>query len=85
MTPNELRTFTAAIILSGLFANKDAARIDIEVHEAIIATDALLEGLNDLEPLKKRIIEWSERRRKGCTPPNPEPGWYPKDRYPPAE
>ena len=42
------------------------------VQEAIKTTDVLLEGLNDMEPLKKRIMEWSEKRRNGSTSPKPQ-------------
>jgi len=68
MTNKELRTLTAAQILSGLLASNSAKAMfgfwrDMKVQEAIFFTDALFEGLDDLEPLKKRIIEWSERRR----------------------
>jgi hypothetical protein len=71
MTNQEVRTFTAAIILAGQYAEGDSVSRDIMVQEAIRTTDVLLEGLNDMEPLKKRITEWSEKRRKGSTPPEP--------------
>jgi hypothetical protein len=81
MTHDELRTLTAAVILSGLFANKDATVRDIEVQEAVLSADALIEALRDIEPIKKRIAEWSEKRRetsihlKESYAPK---GWYPQ-------
>ena len=69
MTNQEVRTFTAAIILSGQYAEGDSIFRDAMVKEAIKTTDTLLEGLNDMEPLKKRIAEYCESRHKGYTPP----------------
>ncbi|MDR0476091.1 MAG: hypothetical protein LBH43_20790 [Treponema sp.] len=82
MPDNELRTLTAAIILSGLFANRDATRRDVEVQEAVLSADTLLEALNDLAPLQQRIRDYCEKRRTSVTPKDkPSTGWYPKDRY----
>jgi len=72
MTNQEVRTIVAAIILAGQYAEGDSVNRDIMVQEAIKTTDVLLEGLNDMEPLKKRIMEWSEKRRNGSTPPKPK-------------
>ena len=69
MTNQEVRAFTAAIILAGKYAEGDSVRRDLMVLEAIITTDALLEGLSDTGPLRKRIVDWSESRRKDTTPP----------------
>jgi len=64
MTSQDVRAFTAAIILAGQYAEGDAVNRDIMVQEAIKTTDALLEGLNDMEPLNKRVTEYFENRRK---------------------
>jgi len=68
MTNQEVRTFTAAIILAGQYAEGDSVNRDIMVQEALKTTDVLLEGLNDMEPIKKRIADYCEKRRKGSTP-----------------
>jgi hypothetical protein len=69
MTSQEIRTFTAAIILAGQYAEGDSLYRDSMVLEAIKTTDALLEALDDIESLKKRKAEYYEKRRKGSTPP----------------
>jgi len=69
MTENELRTIAASIVLCGQYAEGDSVNRDIMVEEAIKTTDALLEALCDIETLKKRITERSEKRRKGSAPP----------------
>jgi len=72
MTNQEVRTFTAAIILAGQYAEGDSIFRDAMVQEANKTTDALLEGLHDMEPLNKRIAEYCEKRRNGSTPPKPK-------------
>jgi hypothetical protein len=63
MTNQEVRAFAAAIILAGQYA-EGATQRDMMVQEAILTADALLEGLDDMEPLKKRIEGFYESRRK---------------------
>jgi len=60
MTDNELRTIAASVILSGQYAAGSSVSRDRMVQNAIKMTDILLEGLNNIEPLKKRITEYCE-------------------------
>ena len=83
MTEQELRTLTAAIILGGRGAERNSTQRDIMVKKAVLTTNTLFEGLKDLALLEKRIAEWSNKKRTAGPPQNV--GWYPKDRYPPAE
>jgi len=72
MTSQEVRTFTAAIVLAGQYAEGDSVNRDIMVREAIKTTDALLEGLSDMKPLEKRIKDYCEKRCKSLTSPRPQ-------------
>ena len=72
MTSQDIRTFTAAIILAGQYAEGNSISRDLMVQEAIKTTDALLEVLCDIEPLMKRITEWGEKRRNNSAQPKPK-------------
>jgi len=67
MTSQEVRAFTAAIILAGQYAEGDSFSRDRMVLNAIKTTDILFEALCDIEPLKKRITEGGRK-----TPPEPK-------------
>jgi hypothetical protein len=69
MTNQEIRTFAAAVILSGQLANKERGLRDIEIHEAISTADTLLEAVKNPASLNKRIAEYCKSR--GYKPPKP--------------
>jgi hypothetical protein len=79
MTNQEIRTFATTIILAGQYA-EGATQRDMMVQEAILTTDVLLEGLDNMEPLKKRIEGFTkaagkERRlRKNSLPRRKQAG-----------
>jgi hypothetical protein len=50
MTHDELRALVAAIILSGQLAGESPTKRDVEIQEAIAASETLLEALKDPAP-----------------------------------
>jgi hypothetical protein len=71
MTNQEIRAFTAAVILGGQLANKERGLRDIEIHEAISTADTLLAAIENPAQLNKQIAEYCKSR--GYKPPKPLP------------